>query len=55
MLVLVLVHVLAIDPRNLPLHFGQNRISNSRDNNDVDLTVVVVVGGEWWLGDGGVK
>ena len=25
----VLFHVVAVDPRNLPLKFGQNRISNS--------------------------
>ena len=27
--VFVLVHVVAVDPRNQPLKFGQNRISNS--------------------------
>ena len=28
-LAFVLVHVIAVDPRNLPLKFGQHQISNS--------------------------
>ena len=36
-----------IDPWNLPLKFGQNRVSNSWDINEVEVPVVVfvVVGG----------
>ena len=48
--VLVLLHVVAVDPRNLPLKFCQNWISNSSDIEDVEFPVVVVVGG-WWLVD----
>ena len=47
-LVLILVHVVAVDPKNLQLKFCQNWISNSSDIEDVEFPVVVVVGG-WWL------
>ena len=30
-----------IDPRNLPLKFGQNRVSNSWDIDDIEFPVVV--------------
>ena len=36
-----------IDPRNLPLKFGQNQVSNSWDIDDVEFPVVG--------GGGGVK
>ena len=43
------MHVVAVDPKNLPFNFGQNPISHSFDINDVeflvDVVVVVVVGG----------
>ena len=43
-LVLILVHVVAVDPKNLQLKFCQNWISNSSDIEDVEFPVVVVVG-----------
>ena len=30
-----------IDPRNLPLKFGENRVSNSWDIDDIEFPVVV--------------
>ena len=40
LLCLFLFNVLAVDPRNLPLKFGQKHISNSSDIDDVEFPVV---------------
>ena len=37
-----------IDPRNLPIKFGQNRVSNSGDIDDVEFPVLGGGGGWWW-------
>ena len=36
-----------IDPRNLPLKFGQNQVSNSWDIDDVEFVLVGGGGGRW--------
>ena len=46
--VVVVVHVVVVvvpvvDPRNIPIKFGQNQVSNSRDLTDIEFAVVVVV------------
>ena len=42
MVVVVDAHIVVLDPRNLPLKFGQNPVSNSLDVPDIEFLVVVV-------------
>ena len=45
--------MIVVDPTNLPLKFGQNRVRNSWNIDDIEFVVVVVVGGG--SGGGGLK
>ena len=44
--IVVGVHVVVLDPRNLPLKFGQNRVTNSWDIADIEF--LVGGGWSWW-------
>ena len=46
--VVILVFVIVVDPINLPLKFGWNRVSNSCDIADIEFVWVVGGGGWWW-------
>ena len=43
---IVVVIIVVADSRNLPLKFGQNRVSYIGDIDDIEFQVVV--GGGWW-------
>ena len=46
----VVVIIVVVDPTNLTLKFGQNRVNNNGDIDDIEFAVVVVV-----VGGGGLE